>query len=625
MSDNSDTLATYAFAPMKDPRTFVLRLAFALGLFDVLQMVLHHHITPFNSDWQLWTTVYLMPFAFYWLVFWPVRKFVPEKRVLAVGYFLVAARIIKYIIAHVWWGYLEAASVRFAIGLVACAIVIFVPWPKFGSILKKAMPVLAVPALLCMIVFLNTPETAQTSSAPTTTAEKGSPNIVLVSWDTVRADVLPMYGGTMLPMPRLQQFADTSIQFNDAVAHAPITGPSHASMLTGVVPPEHGLRSNVKEILPDKVMRLPEELKLNGYRTGGFVSAYPMRSRFGFAGGFEVYDDRMNESFALRLKDLGFFDSMWVVPFAPVMGKSTRASTPGNIVQQRAFDWLDSLPEEDPYFLFLHLYDAHGPWNPEGKYKEIADAGLGKALPLAAMEEDVKPFARYRGDVAMMDDFLVEMLAELEKHDPGLENTVILLTSDHGECFGEGDLHKTHTESLYEATQHVPMFLYLPGQEGAGLKVEETVTHSDIYPTLMAAAGLESEVVKNEDAYLLQQSLLPGGMENKDRSVYMEAQHFNLERSKIGDRRIRAWRTPEWKLVVGVVDGKAKNLWKYRENEDDELLTERPDLAASLFADFMGYFNGLDVVVAGSVEASAADAFAASALGYGADVEEEQN
>ena len=85
---------------------------------------------------------------------------------------------------------------------------------------------------------------------------------------------------------------------------------------------------------------------------------------------------------------------------------------------------LDSLPEEDPYFLFLHLYDAHGPWNPEGKYKEIADAGLGKALPLAAMEEDVKPFARYRGDVAMMDDFLIEMLAELEKHDPGLENTV---------------------------------------------------------------------------------------------------------------------------------------------------------------------------------------------------------
>ena len=625
MSDNSDTLATYAFTPMKDPRTFILRLAFALGIFDVLQMVLHHNITPFNSEWQLWSTVCLVPFGFYWLVFLPVRKFVPEKWVLPVGYFLVFARFAKYIIAHLYWGYLGAASVRFAIGTVACLVIIFMPWPKLGAFLKKAMPIVTVPALVVLVLFLNMPETAQTSAAPTTTAQKGSPNIVLVSWDTVRADVLPMYGGTMLPMPRLQEFADNSIQFNDAVAHAPITGPSHASMLTGVVPPEHGLRSNVKEILPGQVMRLPMELKENGYRTGGFVSAYPMRSRFGFADGFEVYDDRMNESFALRLKDLGFFDSFWVVPFAPFMGKSTRASTPGDIVQERAFDWVNSLPEEDPYFLFLHLYDAHGPWNPVGKYKEIAEAGLGKALPLAAAEEDVKPFARYRGDVAMMDDFLVEMLAELEKNDPGLENTVILLTSDHGECFGEGDLHKTHTESLYEATQHVPMFLYLPGKEGAGLKVEETVTHSDIYPTLMAAAGLESAYVLNENADPMQLALTPDGIKNKNRSVYMEAQHFNLERSKIGDRRIRAWRTPEWKLVVGVVDGEAKNLWKYRENEDDDFLTERPKLGTSLLADFMEYFDSLAKVNAGSVEESSADRFASEELGYAGDVEEEQN
>lgn len=609
---------------MKDPKNFVLRLAFALGIFDALQMALHHDITPANSDWKLWSTVYLMPFAFYWLVFWPVRKFAKGKTMLTIAWIMFAARFTKYIIAHVVWGFFDDALPRFAIGLGACLIVLLLPWPKFGEMLKKLMPVITVPALICMTIFLNTPEVAQTSSGPTTSAQEGSPNIVLVSWDTVRADVLPMYGGTMLPMPRLQEFADTSIQFNDAVAHAPITGPSHASMLTGVVPPEHGLRSNVREILPPQVMRLPEELKRNGYRTGGFVAAYPLRARFGFADGFEVYDDRMNESFTLRLKDLGYFDSMWIIPFAPFMGKSTRASTPGAMVQKRAFDWLDSLPEEDPYFMFLHLYDAHGPWLPEGKYKEIADAGLGKALPLAAMEEDVKPFARYRGDVAMMDDFLVDMLAALEKHDPGLENTVVLLTSDHGECFGEGDLHKTHTESLYEATQHVPLFLHLPGNQGAGLMVEETVTHSDIYPTLMAAAGLESEIVDNENAYPLQQALLPGGMEDKERKVYMEAQHFNLERSSIGDRRIQAWRTQEWKLIKGVADDDIQHLWKFRENEDDDYLESQPDQAVSLLEELLAHLQGLNFLEANSVETSAADRFAADQLGYGADMEEEQ-
>jgi len=611
---------------MKDPKTFVLRIAFALGIFDALQMALHHNITPANSAWQLWTTVYLMPFAFYWLIFLPVRKFAKGKTMLTIAWCLFAARFIKFVIAHLVWGYFGAASTRLEIGVAACLVVIFLPWAQFGSVLKKLMPALTVPGLICMTIFLNTPEKAHTSAAATTTAIAGSPNIVLVSWDTLRADVLPMYGGTMLPMPRLQEFADTSIQFNDAVAHAPITGPSHASMLTGVVPPEHGVRSNVKEILPSAVTRLPEELRDHGYRTGGFVAAYPLRNRFGFGDGFEVYDDRMDESFTLRLKDLGYFDSMWIIPFAPVMGKSTRASTPGSVVQKRAFDWLDTLPEEDPYFLFLHLYDAHGPWLPEGKYKEIADAGLGKALPLAAHEEDVKPFARYRGDVAMMDDFLVELLAELEKHDPGLENTVVLLTSDHGECFGEGDLHKTHTESLYEATQHVPMFLHLPGNQGAGLQVEETVTHSDIYPTLMAAAGLEaaSKFVQNAEAYPLQQALSARGMEDKDRSVYMEAMHFNLEKSKIGDRRIQAWRTPEWKLIRGFDKGEAQHLWKYRENENDEHVVEQSKVAEDLLADLVSYFKGLKVVVAGSVESSAADRFAASALGYGADVEEEE-
>lgn len=615
---------------MKDSKSLALRIFFALGLFDAMQMTLHHGITPFNTQWQVAWTCILAPFGFYYLLSVPSMLFKGGKYMVHFAVFFTVARLVKYVTVHIIWGYLDGAMVRFSIGLVVMALVLFVPWSGLTTFARRFMPLVTAPAALVLILFLTYSEKQHLRMGPTKAAAEGAPNLVLVSWDTVRADVLPMYGGTMLPMPHLQEWVDKSIQFNDAVAHAPITGPSHASMLTGLIPPEHGMRSNVQEIIPPEqiVMRLPSILRDNGYHTGGFIAAYPLRERFGFGDGFAVYDDRMNESVTMRLKDLGYFDSVWVDVFAPFIGKGTQSSTPGKIVQQRAFEWLETVPEEDPYFMFLHLYDAHGPWNPVGKYKEIADASYGKALPKAGTDEerDMKDIARYRGDVALMDDLFADMMVALEKRDPGLKNTVILLTSDHGECFGEGGIHKNHVNSLYEATQHVPMFLYLPGEKGAGMQVEETVTHQDILPTLLAATGIDvPSGLADEDAHPLQKVLQPGGLGFEEREVYMEAQHWMLD----PDQRQVALRTKEWKIVENEVEEDSKErtyrLWQYRVDEDKDLQAEHPEVMAQMFADLQAFLKTIVYQETATVEVGAAELAKLDELGYGKSEDEEED
>jgi len=346
---------------MNDHKTHALRILFALGLFDAMQMALHHGMTPMNTQWQVAWTVLLVPFGFYFLLSLPITFFGKGVWAVRLAWTLFTLRMVKYVTVHIIWEYFDTAYPRFLMGLAVALTVIFLPWPPLGMIARRFMQLITVPAVVVLVLFLTYSEKQNVRLGASNPAPEGAPNLVLVSWDTVRADVLPMYGGTMLPMPNLQAWVDKSILFEDAVAHAPITGPSHASMLTGVVPPEHGLRSNVQEILPPVVKRLPGELRDAGYHTGGFIAAYPLRDRFGFGEGFEIYDDRMNESITMRLKDLGYFDSLWVPLFAPFIGKGTQSSTPGHVVQERAFEWLDGLPEDEPYFLFLHLYDAHGP------------------------------------------------------------------------------------------------------------------------------------------------------------------------------------------------------------------------------------------------------------------------
>ncbi|MHC4823374.1 MAG: sulfatase [Planctomycetota bacterium] len=602
------------------------RLLLALAFFDALQMTLHHGITPWNTQWQVAWAAILVPFGFFYLVYLGLALVTRGRWMVAAAIALTILRLGGGVVIHVKWEYMGEAFPRMCIGFAAMAAVIFMPWSRWDATLRRCMPAVSLAAIAAFTLFVTYSEEVETSYGPSTKAASGSPNLVLVSWDTLRADVLPMYGGTMLPMPNLQSWVDRSIQFNEAVAHAPITGPAHASMLTGLVPPEHGLRSNHLEILPgaEVLPRLPALLRDAGYQTGGFVGAYPLRNRFGIGDGFAVYDDRSNDSVSMRLRDFGYFDSAWVACFVPFIGKGAHAYTPGEVVQERAFEWLATVPKEDPSFLFLHLYDAHAPYSATGKYKEIADASFDKAIPKAGSDllDDRQDIAAYRGDVAQLDDRFAEMMAVLEERDPGLQNTVILLTSDHGECFGEGGIHRNHVNSLFEATQHVPMFLYLPGGEGGGMQVEDTVTHSDILPTFLAAADLEIPgALIGRDALPLQLALTRKGLASKNRTVYMEAQQYTLAPTD----KMRGWRSAEWKLIEREVaegsDERTLSLFRYRLDEFLDLKDQHPTIAERLYENLQFYCGALEIIVTSAVQSSALDAASLDALGYGQAVE----
>lgn len=275
----------------------------------------------------------------------------------------------------------------------------------------------------------------------------GSPaNLLLVTLDTVRADHLGSYGYREAETPSLDRLARAGLRFERAVAAAPLTLPSHATLLTGLLPVEHGLHGNGVGALPEAIETLATRLSAAGYRTGAFVGAFVLDRRFGLARGFEVYDDAIDRS-------------------GPA-GASLEAERPGREVVDRALAWL-SKEDSRPFFAWVHLFDAHAPYAP--------------AEPFASRHAG-RP---YDGEIAAADAEVGRLMAWLEASG-GL--TVVAASGDHGESLGEhGEL--THGLLLYEPTLRVPLLIAAPGRLPAGLAIETPVSLADLAPTLAGLAG----------------------------------------------------------------------------------------------------------------------------------------
>jgi len=600
---------------MLTARPFLLRLGASLAIFDVVQTVFG--VSGSVEGWPMYLAAIFMPFGFFGLAFLLMSQLPKPKIVNGIGIVLVLIRHAFFLQPMLAGRDVPQSYGLYFVGLACALAIIFVPWKPMEKAWRVLCPAALLPGLLGMFLMVNEKDQATQLNAPTATAAAGAPNLVLISWDTVRADVLPMYGGTELPMPNLSAFAARSLTFNDAVALAPITGPEHASMLTGVYPPSHGLRANMLGLAPNGPDTLADHLRDAGYRTGGFVSAFPLVARFGFDQGFEHFDDRLLGNPLLNLRRFRFADAGWINGFDRFIPHSPKAYTNGPEVQKRAANWLQTIPKEDPYFLFLHLYDAHAPYEPTEPYLSAAKAAEGIALPPAFDPNDADAMARYRGEIAMLDDYLAEILAVLEERDPGLENTVVLLTSDHGECFGEGGIYHDHVPSLYEVTQHVPLILHLPGGQGAGVRVKETVAHLDILPTFLRAAGLERpESLDHIQSYALQDALRED-FATADRTLYLEAQQF-----KLGDARKQGLRTQDWKLVQW--EGGHQDLWKFRENETVNLAEPMPEQLESMLTSMQDFFDALPKASGDVVELSAMNMNQMGQLGYTGDSDEDE-
>jgi arylsulfatase A-like enzyme/Flp pilus assembly protein TadD len=271
--------------------------------------------------------------------------------------------------------------------------------------------------------------------------------VVLVTLDTLRADHVGSYGAARAHTPNLDTIAASGVRFEVAVSPTPLTLPSHASLMTALDPPDHGVRHNAIHRLGSGIPTLAEHFRAAGYATAAFVGALVLDGRFGLDRGFDVYDDAMAGIVSARV---GF------------------AERPADRVVDAALAWLDGA--RDRFFLWVHFYDPHATYTPPP----------GFAAAFAS-----RPYA---GEIAFADAQLGRLIDEIRRRWPD-GGTLLVVTSDHGESLGEHG-ESTHSYTIYDATQRIPLLMSGPGLP-RGRAVTAPVRLVDVAPTLLAFAGAD--------------------------------------------------------------------------------------------------------------------------------------
>jgi arylsulfatase A-like enzyme/Tfp pilus assembly protein PilF len=280
-------------------------------------------------------------------------------------------------------------------------------------------------------------------------AAPGPPNVVLITLDTLRADHLGAYGATVVRTPHLDRLAAQGVLFEQVMSSAPLTLPSHSSIMTGQFPPLHGVRDNGGFFLGPAQVTLAEVLTGRGYQTGAAVGAFVLDSKWGLDQGFSTYQDDF---------DLTNVKAMSLASVA----------RPGNEVVDRAIAWMAKVAHER-FFAWIHLYDPHAPYASPEPYR-----GDYRGHP-------------YRGAVAFTDAQVGRVLSFLDEK--GLaRDTVVVVTADHGEGLGEHG-EETHGFFVYESSMRVPLIVRAPGLGGMPRRVGQPVRSVDIMPTVLDLVG----------------------------------------------------------------------------------------------------------------------------------------
>ncbi len=300
-------------------------------------------------------------------------------------------------------------------------------------------------------------------------------NLLLVTLDTTRADRLGCYGYAAGRTRRLDQLAAEGVRFERAYATAPITLPSHASMLTGLYPFEHGVRNNGNFYLPDRFDSIAIVLKRAGYRIAAFVSIFILDRRYGLERGFDTYDDHM-EGVQRQVLTL-------------------EAERRGDRTALALSRWLETyaVKRDAPFFAWLHLYDPHEPYTPPPPFREVFAANP------------------YDGEIAFDDAALASILDKLQTLGL-LDQTVVAVMGDHGESLGDHG-EETHSMFVYESAVRVPFLLWRPGLLPSGRVVAEAVRGTDLAPTVLEILGVTPPALRHARSLLplLRETHPPGG------------------------------------------------------------------------------------------------------------------
>ena len=278
--------------------------------------------------------------------------------------------------------------------------------------------------------------------------------IVLISIDTCRADYLSCYGYSRNTTPNIDELAKEGILFENVISPVPLTLPAHSSMFTGTIGPYHGVHDNTHYKLASSNITLAEILKEAGFATSAFIGAFVLDSQFGMDQGFDTYNDDFEERHMA----------------------GTVSERKGAEVSRLGIQWLENNRDRD-FFLFLHYYDPHNPYEPPPPFS--ADY-VGN---------------QYGGEIAYTDHCIGQVIAKL-KELALYESTLIIVTGDHGEMLGEHG-EKDHGFFIYQSAIKVPLIFKLPGQS-LGKRVSSAVGLIDIVPTVCCLLGIKPPVAQGK-------------------------------------------------------------------------------------------------------------------------------
>jgi arylsulfatase A-like enzyme len=297
-------------------------------------------------------------------------------------------------------------------------------------------------------------------------------NVILISIDTLRADHLGCYGYSADTTPNIDRFSKDAVLFRTAIAHAPSTTPSHASILTSLLPVHHGALRARQQPISDTVKTMAEILRDAGYRTISFNGGGQVSATYGFDRGFELYE-----------------------------------SEPGTFAQkvEKATQWMRK-NRDAKFFMFLHTYEVHAPYQADARFMEMFDADYKGDLDDAILPrllinindgtvaidaEDARHIVNaYDAEIRSMDEAFAQLVRAMDRGEL-FDNTIVIFTSDHGEEFGEHAQMGRHSHALYDEVLRVPLIIRLPGRKFAGTIVDRQVRGIDILPTVTDLLDLE--------------------------------------------------------------------------------------------------------------------------------------
>jgi arylsulfatase A-like enzyme/tetratricopeptide (TPR) repeat protein len=337
--------------------------------------------------------------------------------------------------------------------------------------------------------------------APFVLAAVSVPNVVLVTIDTLRADRVGAYGYQAGETATMDRLAREGVLVEDAVVQVPQTRPSHASIMTGRHPYEHGIRDNYSPPLSRTTPTLASVLRDHGWDTAAFIGAYPVARPSGLNRGFTVFDD----------------------PFGAGDATTRQARTERRAAEvvDHALAWLGR-PRSKPFFLWVHLFDPHAPYEPPSPWRER----FAKAP--------------YDGEVAYSDAQLGRLVARLDAE--GLRGrTLVIATSDHGEGLGEHG-EDEHMFFVYDSTLRIPLLLSWPGRLPAGARVRGQFRSVDLFATVLELVGVTAPPTSGVSRATF---LRPGGL-IPDNESYAETLYPQIH---FGYAPLRTLRTGGWKYI----------------------------------------------------------------------------